>query len=413
MYAILNYSQQLKLKRRITKENLYPTRGYGRIVLDFLLRRRNLKFLKVKNKTIADDVGCSERTVRSWTSRFAKLGLLVKWQTNSWAPNNYKILVPEKVLFSLWVDTLSYEDQEFILNHGITRAEAIKYQTFRHSYNLVNLNILLPIPYPYMSNNIRAHTREVFDSSDGSARDGMEGKQKREKVRKGIQMLKEEQKEWLRKHNSDEGIQELIKGPKVRRELFSKDAEELISMLSLDEREQLKLVAYPEEAIKHGLESLRPICYGTVAFKGDIRDRMGFLLAVMNSFCKMRLNVEPDWKWYFDLCSILKITPLQPDEAPKALVIRRTPPTPPVVARKNEGWSARDPWKGPKIESRQTKKDRLIKDIETYKRSLGDPDTFIPGYKFFPEALKLGQLALARCIQELRDLEVDELFPGR
>jgi predicted transcriptional regulator len=75
-----------------------------------------------KNKTLADLVGCSTKTVTRITNKLQKDGLITKYQKNRYSPNHFTLTAKMKNGihdYSKWVNSLSSKNQDLFVSHGI------------------------------------------------------------------------------------------------------------------------------------------------------------------------------------------------------------------------------------------------------------------------------------------------------
>lgn len=416
MYTHYNKNQDYTPANITDSLDFLPTRGYGRDVLEYILRFRNLPFIKLKNETIAKAVGCSERTIMRWTNRFSEERLITKFQLNGYAVNEYKVNISNNRSFALWLSKLTPEEQQRFMDHGINAIKKPKSppreldskktgknpsnsSTVTHSYSSLVLVSSSYKPIPIL--RARAHgsgqtVEKITVDGDGYGNLTEKERNRRERSLQGIAMLKKEQKEWILKHRKDENIQELLNGPKIRPLLITPLIETITTLLDLDTREQLKLVALPEEALEYAHRFAKDIVEGVTTLKSPIVDRMGWFMSLSLSFCKTN-NVVPDWHWYFQICEILGIQALKKNEPSKPLVLKIKKKEP-----KNKGYSPYDVWEAPKPDSREVRIVKLRKDIEGCKKILENPPLFAR-----EESIRYAQNALNLHLSELLSLEAD------
>lgn len=314
-------------------------RGNGKMVFNYIHKMRDLKSVKVRNATIAKSVGCTIRTVQRWTSEFAKIGIITKHRAGIFETNQYKNHIPRSMAFTLWFNGLSKHDQDMYMTHGIVikkkKEASLQYETVIPITNPFPNPIYLqtnPNPIAHVTRVRYARARTIqTEMGFGNELDGdgvgflsEKERNRAERVLKGIEMLNQEHKNWLMANGTDPRVKEYVLGPKVKHLLITPTILALTTLLKLDEREQLKLVAYPDEVLENLHLQVKGIVEGTTK-SAPIRDRMAWFLWMANEYCKKKsLNV--DWRWYFEIAKILGIEALQPGEPPKPLVVNKSAP---------------------------------------------------------------------------------------
>jgi len=301
-----------------------------RKVAEYFLRFRYAEHVRLTNGCIAEHVGCSVRTVQRATNALQKDGFIVKQQVSRYTPNDFKLSPATqkgKHAYSYWLNSLSEESKELFYTHGIYK-NAKGDLSCQYEYVIQNNNY---INYIYLSNNPIPHnararawlateSQTVIDG-DGEGFLTKQERERKEHVKRGLKMISDLQKEWLLENGNDPRVQDLMNNEKIRSALIIPEIEELTTLLSLNNREQFKLIAFRQDALKYVLTFVRPVVEGTKKTKEPIRDRMGWLMSMLLNYCKQR-HIEPDWNFYYKLCEITKIPSLVENEEPRPLVVK-------------------------------------------------------------------------------------------
>lgn len=149
LYSEFNFNLSFDFEKN-PEVFLNKYRGFGRRVLEYIVNRRHLEFVCLKNETIAEALGCAPRTVQRWTARFQEEGLFIKRQINQYAPNVYKMDIPRSSSFLLWFNSLSEEQQQLYIQHGIIFSKkgsvSFQYETVIQNYNYIKLDSCETIP---------------------------------------------------------------------------------------------------------------------------------------------------------------------------------------------------------------------------------------------------------------------------
>ncbi len=346
-------------------------------IAQYILKFQRANTIKLKNQTIATVVGCSIKTVTRATNKFKQDGFILKAQNNRYTPNNFFLSPTAKNTRRIYPHSLNSEI----------------HTTRNVPQNNINKLYLYNKPIPI----VRARARILAIDGDGFGFLSKKERERKERVLKGIQMLNQEQKEWVVKHGKDPRVKEYVMGPKVKPLLITPIMESATSLLGLDEREQLKLVAYPEEALRHAYDAALMIVEGKIKAK-PIQDRMGWFIFMANDFCKKN-SLTVDWKWYFDIAQILGIEATRTGEAPKPLVV------------KNQSEPIQSPRKGIYAPHVSKPKDSPEKQLETLKKELLDYENYVIDNtgKFSPLSF---QYPLLECAQKMADktrIQIKEL----
>ncbi len=314
---ICRSSNNFSKKKGQKSDNLHSYRGVGKKIYDFLYARRNLSFLQLKNSTIATAVGCDERTVQRWTSRMMRDGLLFKGQAHPFAVNEFSLNLTKHEEYEHYLNSLSEPQLTEKMYHGTIggkdKSSTFLFETVTLSYSYINKYIYSTSRYL----DQYARTREE--------RSGFSPKQK-ERVVRGMSMLDQAQREWVSKHKTEPHMASVLMGDHLKPSIFTQSIEKVSELLELSERERLKLIAFPDEVMDEVCEYVVRVMAGKVRMSKPINDRVGWLLGLANNLCT-RKQVKPEWHWYYDVCEILKIKPLE-------VVIEKRPLTIPAYVGK-------------------------------------------------------------------------------
>lgn len=286
------------LLHRSIEKYLFSLTPNQRSVAQYLLRFQKASVIKLRNQTIAKSVGCSEKTVTRATNKFKEDGFIFKAQANRYAPNNFALSSTAKNSRRIYISSI---------NEPIYTTRNVPQN---NSYKLYLYNKPIPLA--------RARAKVELIDGDGFGFLSKTERERKERVLKGIQMLNKEQKEWVIKNGKDPRVKEYVMGPKVKPLLITPLIEQCTEVLKLNKREQMKLVAFPEEALDYAYQQAKKIVDGTIK-SPPIKDRMGWFIFLATDFCKKN-NLDIDWKWYFDICQVLGIEPILKNEAAKPLV---------------------------------------------------------------------------------------------
>lgn len=286
------YSQNLQIADYIA--SFSPLRQ--RIIL-YILKFKQCHWVKLKNESIALALGCSNKTVTRTTNQLHEDGFIIKHQQNKYSPNYYTVGVR--------------------VDHDAKRVLPVATVPQIRSYSSL-LDSLFRNSRPFLTHMRVKGPRNSINFA-----------------RKGVSLVSEFQKQWVLDHRNDPRIKDMLNNPRIKAALIHPAIEKITQLLSLDDREQLKLIPFHGEALEYLFSYVEPIVTGVRAFKVD--DRMGWLISVLNTYCKTK-DLTPDWKWYYDICEIINLDPTTIGEK-RPLVIKATLP---------EKKSLYPAWKAPK-----------------------------------------------------------------
>lgn len=329
MYTNL-FKNQEKLQKRLNHPNLpshrksynkktkadkvVKYRGVGRKIYDLLYSFRNLDFIELKNTTIADKVGCDERTVQRWTARMVLDGLLIKERYHIRGVNRYRLILTKQEAYTYHLNTMTPQALNELTEHGTIdgkdNSTTFEYQTVVPIYSYIN-------KYIYSTNRdplTCARARKPVPNGCGFSQN------QKERVVKGLRMLKKEQRDWIRKNLNEPNMAKVLENPEIKPHIITQDIQSIATLLDLSERERLKLIAFPDEVIKEVSEYVSRFMAGKVKTHKTIADRMGWLLGLAQNICQ-RQDMKPEWEWYFDICKIMNIKALEYTESKRPLEV--------------------------------------------------------------------------------------------
>lgn len=330
-----------------------------KIIADVFLKYRYAQHVKLTNEYIAQEARCSTKTVTRCTNKFHADGFITKHQENQYSPNHYTFndkVKKGKDAFSFWFNSLSEHNQDLYVTHGI-RVDHKNKIIFSPRNVPQNNNIYIYNNYLYIKPIPIARARNGFVFKKTSKRELMK--------EHGVVTVKEFQKQWILTHKSDPRVKDLMNNDKIKTALFTPIIQKLTELLSLDEREQLKLVAFPVDAHQYAFEYIEPIVTGKKQLKKPVTDKIGWLLSIMGKFCDKN-NINPDWRWYFELCEIIGIEKNTSTLVKKPLVLENLKPSK----------SLYPVWEEPKKDPIHVQIANKIKDIEKYQKQLLNPELY-------------------------------------
>ncbi len=336
--------------------------------------------IELTNRRIADLAGCTVRTVTRCTTKFHKDGFIIKSQEDIYDTNRYVIndkFKKGKLPFSNWFNSLSPNNQELYNSHGIRIDHKNKLIcSFEYVHPISSL-ILDSLSRRRTLPRAQAHTRQgsVFKKT----------KNKKEIV--GV-AVKDFQKQWILSHRSDPRVKDMLNNPKIKSALITPVIEKISTLLTLDDKSQLKLIVFPEEALEYAFESIEPVVTGKKAIKQSINDRLAWFMSTANAYC-VKNKIKPDWPWYYSLCEILGVVATDLDTKP--VMIQK-----PKAAHKKQGIYA--PWESPKELPFEDQKAKLNNDIQSLSQRIESNTE--PSYM-----ISYAMSLVERKINELRQLE--------
>lgn len=295
MYHIQD-KNQVKLEKNLNKTRF--SRKDSQFEEQFLQILRNsvkVRPIKLSNKYFADRMGCCTKTITRITNKLHKAGLITKHQENRYAPNHFTLNEKRKNGvhdYSKWVNSLSSKNQDLFISHGI-----------RIDHNNKVIFSLGNVPHYKSINLILDSLSSKNVVSYAHTRDNINKKIKRI-LKKGIKM-NAIQKQMILNQRNHPNIKEIVSSPKIMEKIITPIIEKIVTTLTLDEKEQFKLVAFTEETLEHVYAEIE---YSIKSKKvPHIPNRMEWILLFATQYCAVH-NIKPDWKWYYELCDILGIS---------------------------------------------------------------------------------------------------------
>lgn len=306
---------------------------------------------------IASRAGCTIRTVTRATTKFHNDNFITKSQENVYAPNHF--FFNEKTVkgpdaYQYWYNTQPKQNRDLYHTHGI-RVDHEKKIIFQYEY--------VPQSYSYflrdsLYNKTVPVTRACATVPLGKTR-------KKEQV--GAVAMKPEQMKWIRSHRNDPRVKEMMSNEKIKAELFTPEMYKIAELLSLEERERLKMIAFPKEAVKYALDFIAPIVSGSRTYTKPVDDKLGWLMGILIGFCRKN-NIQPDWGWHRDIADITGLQHNSSDNPKKPLITSKPAQVKPMV--KNPGYSSYHAWVSPTLPSVEEQIVQLKKDIATLEKNI-------------------------------------------
>jgi len=318
-------------------------------IAHLFLKFRKAPFIKHVNSSIAKKVGCSVRTVIRATNKFHKDGFITKKQPHQYATNNYTL--DEKIkkgshAFSHWFNSLTSSNQDLYISHGII---------IDHKNKIICSDVT-----PNNSSLILDSLSRRLDPVLTRAREKRHVFLKKPKRK----IMNSVQKQLILDNRSDPNIKEILKRPEISSEIITPSIKKIARLLTLDEKEQFKLVAFDEDALQYALERIEPVVIGNKALSTPVRNKLEWTISFATEFCKKN-NSEPDWHWYYELC---KITGMSTQTDPKPLVSEKK------VTKASKS-SMYLPWKAPKQPPIEEQIKILKKDIQSLSEQINSIQT--------------------------------------
>lgn len=221
---------------------------------------------KLSNAYIAEIVGCTTRTVTKATTKFHTNGLITKQQEHQYDLNTYNIIqseyfYPKKDLILVEYFFSKQEQEQERYTDSKMRAR----QTTENGYKFLN-----------------------------------------KKEKEEVVMLNLEQKLLILKHRHDPKTRDIVNSPNVMAEIITPIIHKITTLLTLEEKEQFKLVAFPDDALEYAYEQVEPIVMGKRVLKKPVQDKVAWFMGIADKYCEQQGN-KADWPWYYSLCQILGI----------------------------------------------------------------------------------------------------------
>lgn len=376
-------------------------KGFGSSLFFYYFSFRDSDFITIRNSVVAAKVGCDIRTVKRWTKKFHQMGILTKSQRHYYAVNDYEFHMPNSVSFKIWFNTLPLDEQEFYSKHRMTprqcnptpnipKKEASKKGvTLIKSY--IKFNIYNPISH-ITSEHAHAKSLSFVGEKDGISPNGISNEAKKEK----LAMLSLIQKQWILRNDKHPDIKDIIMSPKVKPHLITPLVESITAMLKLDQREQFKLLAFPDDSLGYAYGKAKELIAGRISLRKPIEDRMGWFMGMLTKFCKTK-GISPDWRWYFQICEIMGIEAIKHGEKRKIL----------TAAPKLSLRTGHSPMEEVKVLSRVQEIEQIKKSIAAYEDQIKFPEKYFVTNRLFTvdEYAQQTKTYLARAIKDLEGLD--------
>lgn len=291
----------LPIKSDIIVNYVKPLRGFGKEIFNYLYSWRHKKSFRASNARIAEAVKCDERSVQRWTSRFEKDGFIKKYRPHKYAINQYCLTDIMKHGIASYTYYLRY------IQNSVVRAKS-------------SLKFIISCAYIPLS-LLCIHTEaDIIDrypytnfSITGSGK-GLVIQEKKKHRRKqsfftGKHMLKQATRDFILKNKDQPALKQYLFGnEEIRKHIFTPAMERLSRLVGLTEQQQLKLVAFEDQAIEYAI-----LCWNEHHSKGGysyaITDTFVWCINKAVSYCNTN-NIKPEWQWYFEICEILGIPAL-------------------------------------------------------------------------------------------------------
>lgn len=423
MYTRNNISQQLpnnhpcetsflgfrsRFTERTINDYILSLRGDGSAIAHALMEYRSALHITLKYKTIAHAVGCCRRTVIRWIKKFVHDGFLTKTQVNDdgilniYTPNRYNLGLSKSTSYAYW-SQINPEKSSLYNDYGILVKREGKYtfqiETVTPIKSYINKYIYKQSHTVIPSRVTCAGVKEPWDISNKKETS------RSKKLREIRVMLQEEQRKWIQRSKNNPALKEMLLKEPLKSHIFTSEIEEVSGLLELTERERLKLVAFPDDAIENLLSVVKPIVTRTDKRAVHIKDRVAWIMSTLSKYCKSH-NFTVDWKWYFDICEILGIEALNSGEISRPLKFDgpsdqrnwgkgSTPDSTTAAYVKAVEWKSEQ---DKDMRSIDEKIDSLEKDVELFELELKKPVAF-------PWLLKYALSAIDNKKQEIAELK--------
>jgi DNA-binding MarR family transcriptional regulator len=281
------------------QKNLHPTRfsqqhfpsdHYTPYEHDLVRLLEAHSYLKLTNEALATLLGCSPRTVTRITNSLHDSGVITKhrshlYDINSYTLNSHRIVVDhknKKVCSDVTPKNKIFSSP--ILDSLSRSLCVVSYEGYTDS----KIGVSHPVP--------TSHNFKI---------------KKEEKVN-------EVQKRMILNNRHDPRIKTMLDNPSIKEQIITPTIQLLTDILSLDEKEQFKLVAFSEDTIDHTFAKVASMVHTNTLPKKS--NRMEWLLEIATDYCKDN-GIKPNWRWYYDLCDI---TGMDTKTTPKPLFIKHT-----------------------------------------------------------------------------------------
>lgn len=296
---------------------------------------------------------CSTRTVKRSTKRLQDLGIIYKYQTDIYDKNTY-VLAPD-------LRSDSTNENKIVAQNVPLKDIPSSLQSFFRNF------------FIYFK-NLSSWTCVRAKNSPQQKGDTMNSVQK--------QLILDNQ--------HDPNIKKVINNPKIKSEIITPAIEKLSKLLSLEEKESYKLVAFPEEALQYAFDYIEPIVLGKKVIYTTVLNKLEWVIDVAGRYCK-KYAITPDWGWYYELCRMGGI-----DTCTEAKPLDIQKPKSKISPKKG----IYSPWRNP---TPPLSRQQLEKEVESCRIKLGEPSKY---FKFCAEeGIKYTTKKLHECLAKLGELE--------
>lgn len=361
-----------------------------------LLSLRNAPWAILKNKSIASALSCSIKTVTRATNKFLEDNFITKEQPNKYAPNNYTFndsINKVKFSFSHWYESLSPVNQDLYSTHGI-RIDHKK--RIIYSYRNVPHNISSLILDNLFSKNVVVSSRAYARGNTHNKKINIFKKSVRSDT-KG-RLVNEAQKQLILDNRYDPRVKGMLNTPEIRDHIITPIIQKIGKLLTFDEEEQFKLVAFTDDTLEHVYTEIKKVIEERKTLK--IHNRMEWALSFAKSHCRLH-NIKPDWPWYYDLCTIVGINPKT--EARQFVITKNIQKQKKQDCYKGKGIYA--PWKAAQAKPVHEQRIILKRDIENLSKKI-ELDLDPSHISLYTRRL------LTEKIETLQQLEAHDYTPG-
>lgn len=363
---------------------------FERDIAAIFLKYRKAKHIHLTNNYVASLAGCSRRTVTRATNKFHKDGFITKHQPDQYGTNHYTLndsIKKSTFTFMHWLNSLPEAHKDVYITHGMI---------IDHKNKKVCIDVTPNSSSLILDSLFRKRRPLAHAGAKG------EGDKKSENLKKGVTLVSEFQKKWIMNHRTDPRVKDMLNDPRIKSALITETNEKITKLFDLDDREQLKLIAFNDDVLQYALSCIDPIVTGKKPLTRTIDDKMGWLIGLMTAFAKKQ-GVSPDWKWYYDICEIIGIDPKTPIEK-KALVATKA-----KAASTTPKSGIYAPWKAPDLGSLDKQIYEVKESIVVFEKQLESPKDFWDIHNIlFSVNVKMTQSLLIKAQSRLEELEIEK-----
>lgn len=305
-------------------------------VLQFLFRFKNAPARKMSNSYIASEIGCSTKTVQRATNTLCSLGLISKHQSFMYMCNVYSInlhMISKSTEFSMWFNSLSLDGQYEFQNRNVMHDESL----FEEQDYVLEDPFSCPSEYVRRKNiiynnpgdGVGVYTGDVYSHPDTNTRAPAYAHEEYaqyghrstelliklfqpEKGRKK-QMLDEKKRKDIMARAKHPRAKDALMNPAIMSLIITPNIKKLAEVMELDERERLKLIAFPDASIEYLLGMVNRFCSNPDSMTMPVINKMGWIFKKLVDLTKEN-KLEVQWKWYFTVAEILGIPKITDSE---------------------------------------------------------------------------------------------------